>query len=248
MSRTTSRYKSGNLFFYDKISSEMILPVTGIFFEDDFLGPGSAAFPTAPTAGTFWGKKLVRTAGNPAVANQVAAPGGAALLSIDATAEKQDAVLYWLDDLGLDVSKGGGFELRFNFPVIPGANTQVVAGLMSSWIDGPDNNAAYLRAGFRANGAPLGETFDGTTRTSLSLGPAIVNANEAHVIHCSFLDTTNVLFSLDGNVMTTPSPQTKFAATSPTSVLQPYVAVYKAAGAGTASLAVDYFRAWGNRS
>ena len=66
--------------------------------------------------------------------------------------------------VGLDVTKGLNFEARVRLSVLPSAaGAQAVWGLGSVWVDGPNNNACFVRFGATANGAVLIQSYDGTT-------------------------------------------------------------------------------------
>ncbi len=234
-----------NFTFFDRVTTETILPLMPVLFEDDFVGPASKAFPIAPAAGTFWGKKLVSTLGAPSVSAQNNAGCGIVLLSIDATNEKQDAALYWLDYVGIDASKQGGMELLFSVPAVPGPGTEIVLGMQSAWVDGPDNATAYVRLALRGSGAVFFETWDGITRTSTPTGITLA-PGAWHRVKVSWYKPNTLLCWIDGTSVL-GNAQIGFAAVSPLSVMQPYCSCYKSAGVGTASLALDYFKAWSGR-
>jgi hypothetical protein len=239
---TASKRTGGILIFTETLNAETILPMAPVLFEDDFLGAAANAFPTVATAGTAWGKKLVQTAGAPSVGGVANGPGGQAKIALDATSEDQEAVLYFLDNLYLDTAAIAGCEFRFSCPTIPNGGVQAVLGLASTYNAGPDNNACYVRACLRGNGAILVETFDGTTRNSAATGITIATPTEWHSVRAEMLPG-QVAFWLDGfNALTL-----SYAPPEPLADLQPYFSLYKSAGTGSGVLAVDYVRMWGNR-
>ncbi len=242
---STSQFRSGVATFFDSASGETILPLSAIFFEDDFIGAAANAFPTAATAGTAWGKKLVETAGTPVVGAIANGPGGQVKILLDATSEDQEAVLYFLDNLSIDTSKIGGFEVRFQTPEIPTGNVQAVIGLQSAYVAGPDNNACYVRAGLRGNGAILAESYDGTTRNSVATGTTISTTTEWHTFRADWSNPAAIQFWLDGNNLEIGT--LSYAPTGSLAVLQPYLSLYKASGTGVGELAIDYVRVFANR-
>lgn len=240
---STSKFKAGVLTFSDAITDETIMPLNAVFFEDDFLGPASAAFPTAATAGTNWCKKLVQTAGTPVVGNVANYASGAAKLLLDSTSEEQEATLYWLDALGIDTSKAGGFEVSFFTPVIPTLLVQAAFGVQAAYVKGPDNNTVYARGGLRGGGNILFESKDGTTTNSVASSTTITTTTEKHVFRMDWNTPGFLTVWIDGNNVS--NNVLSFA--PPSTVLQPYLALYKASGAGVGQLGIDYFRTWTNR-
>jgi hypothetical protein len=242
---TTSKFKAGVLTYEDMATNETILPLASIFFEDDFVGAFGNAFPTAATAGSLWGKKLVQTAGVPAVGLIANGPAGQAKILLDATSEDQEAVLYFLDNLAFDTSKVGGFEVRLQTPVIPTGNVQAALGLASVYNAGPDTNAAYVRYGLRGNGAILAESFDGTTRNSKAVGVTIATTTEWHTLRMDWPGIGAANVWVDG--VNTASLALPFVPSGGLAVMQPYLSLFKASGTGIGTLAIDYFRTWANR-
>jgi hypothetical protein len=245
---TKSKYAAGVLTLYDGTTHERVLPVSPILFYQDFLGAGFESFPAAGSAapGADFVKKIVG-AGPPTVAGVSKAIGGQVACVLTATSEKQDAVLYWDDNLALDATKGLVFEARAQLSVLPSAaGVQAVWGVASNWIDGPDNNTAYLEFGATASGAILIRSFDGTTQNSIFSG-VTVQPTEWHVYRIDATVLTDVKFFIDG-VQVTAAGVINWAAAGTLAVLQPYLAAYKPSGAGLATLTLDFVRAWMNRS
>jgi hypothetical protein len=244
---TKSKFNAGRLEFMDSASHERVLPVAPNVFYLDFLGAGYKSFPAAGAAvqGAEFVKKIVG-AGPPTVAGVLNAIGGQVACTLTATSEKQDAVLYWDDDLGLDVTKGLVFESRALLSVTPSAaGVQAVWGVASAWIDGPSNNTCFLQFGATANGNVLILAFDGVTTTSIATG-VTVGTTDFHTYRIDATVLTDVKFFIDG-AQVSANGAVNFAATGTLAVLQPYLACYKAAGVGVATLTIDFVRAWMNR-
>jgi hypothetical protein len=244
---TRARYRSGVLTYYEDISWEQVLPLSPIVFYEDFLGQSYAAVPASGSAvdGCPFVKKIVG-AGPPTLAGVANAIGGQVALALAATSEKEDCVLYWGDNLGLDVTKGLVWESRALLSVTPSAaGVQAVWGIAGPWIDGPQNNTCYLEFSAQANGNVLVTAFDGVTTTSIASG-VTVGTTDWHQYRIDASNIADVAFFVDGNRVNAAN-SISFAAVDPLAVLQPYSAVYKTGGVGVAALVVDYIRAWMNR-
>lgn len=249
---TRSRYRTNVLTFFDDTNYESVLPLAPLFFADDFIGAGhSAGVPAAgsPVAGYPWVKKVVGAA-PPTVALVSNASGGQVQLTLLATSEKEDAALYWNDNLAIDVTKVASWEARAALSVPPSAaGVQVVFGLAAAWIDGPDNNVKYLEFGCTANNNLLVRSQDGTTQSSVAAslaGAAIALDTNFHTFRISAENPADIGFFYDGNRVNANGSIT-YVATGAGAILQPYLAVYKPSGVGLATLLVDKVDIWSNR-
>src|ERR1700738_5082238 len=192
---TRAKYINGIQTFFEDKTFETVMPMAPLQFADDFIGAGhSAGVPAAasPVAGYPWVKKIVGAA-PPTVALVANATGGQMQLALTATSELQDAVLYWNDNLAIDVTKGTVFEARAALSVPPSvAGVQVVLGLAAAWINGPDANVKYLEFGCTANNRLLVRSQDGATQNSI----AAANAGAAVALDTNFhifrIDASNV--------------------------------------------------------
>jgi hypothetical protein len=234
--------------FYDTNTSETLLQLRPMLFEDDFVGAGhTAGVPAAgsPVAGYPWVKKIVG-AGPPTVAIQANTGLGVMACSLTSTSEKEDAALYSADQLVWDATKGLIFEARVAFGTVPGSGVESVFGIQSAWIDGPDNASYYAQFQASASGAINMRTKDGVNTLSFATGVTLV-ANAYHLFRIDMSDVTNVIFQIDGVNVSRPG-QMSFAATGSNALLQPYLSIYKASGAGTGSLLIDMVQLASNRS
>jgi len=235
---------AGNLLgFFDDALYERLALLTPVKFEHDFVG-AVATIPTSASVGWPFIKKTVQSAGTPTVARVANASGGTVRLLVDATSEKQEATLYCGDELNFNAAAATAgllWECRAALHGVPAvAGMQVVMGLQSAWIDGPDNAAAYLRFGCSASGLVYAQAYDGVTVSSVSTGITLT-ADAFHVFRIEAFDATSVKFFIDGAGVALASA-IPFAATGSTAILQPYFSAYKASGAGAASLDVDVVR------
>src|SRR6185312_14707425 len=107
---------------------------------------------------------------------------------------------------------------------------EMVFGLQSAWIDGPDNASFYAQFQQSASGVVNFRTKDGVQ--TLSNGSTVTMVVDTfHIFRIDATDPTNVRFFIDGVEVSTPK-QMSFAATGANAVLQPYISVYKASGTG----------------
>jgi hypothetical protein len=250
---TRAKYRGPDQAFYDDATFETLAQMSALQFCEDFVGAGhGAGIPAAgsPVVGYPWVKKIVGAA-PPTVALVANAAGGQVALTLTSASQKQDAVLYWNDNLGLDVTKSAQFEARAAASVVPsGAGVQLVLGLAAAWIDGPDNNTFYLEFGCTASGALLCRSQDGVTQNSLPAaqigGAAITLDANFHIFRIACENLADIAFMLDGNRVNAVG-SIAFAATGANTILQPYLAVYKPSGTGVATLTVDKVDAFTDR-
>lgn len=249
---TRSKYRSGTETFYEDVNFETVLPMAPLVFGDDFIGAGhTAGIPAAgsPVAGYPWVKKIVG-AGPPTVALISNAAGGQVQNALVANSEKEDAVLYFNDNLSIDVTKGAVWEARLALTVPPSAaSVQAVWGLAAAWIDGPDNNTHYLEFGCTANGNLLCRSQDGTTQNSIAAsnaGVAVALDTNFHTFRIEATVPSDIAFYYDGNRVNTVG-SIGYVATGASAILQPYLAVYKPSGTGLATIVCDKVDAWANR-
>jgi len=231
---------------YDAATSETILRYSAVNLDEDFTGPGFSTLATSATAGCAWIKKTVQTGGTPSVGPVANAAGGVIRLSLDNTSEKQEATLYAADVLNWDMTKSAIFEARISNHVLPTTNVEIVFGLQSAWIDGPDNASYYAQFQQSASGVVNFRTKDGVNTLSNASAVTLV-ADAFHIFRIDARDVTNIRFFID-SVEVSASGQMTFAATGANAILQPYVSVYKPSGTGVGSVDVDMIQVGINRS
>ena len=233
--------------FYDQNTYETVARFQPCIVDEDFIGAGHSSIPAfgSPATGYPWVQKTVKTGGSPTVAVTANSAAGIVALALDATVEKQEATLYANDQKNWDVTKNLTFETRAAFAVLPTALVEMVFGLQSVWIDGPDNAAQYVRFQALASGLVNMQTKDGTNTFAASSGVTLA-AGAYRVFRIDAADVTNVRFFIDGTEVSATS-QFSFAATGASAVLQPYCSVYKASGTGLGTLAIDVIQASADR-
>lgn len=234
---------------FDGNTYELVHKFSPIRFVDDFLGAGGGASPPAVGSAVFsnpWVKKIVGAA-PPTVAGVANAAAGAMECTLTATSEKQDAALYFGDQLNFDPSKGLVVEFAARLTVLPSvAGVQCVWGIGAAWADGPDNIATYAQFEAGGNGEIFIRANDGIhSAYSLDTGLAVL-ATDFHLYRIDFTDPTNVQFFIDGKQ---PAVNAKGSVTCGASgvIWQPYMSAYKPSGTGVGTLRVGHVRVHQNR-
>jgi hypothetical protein len=239
--RVHARLNTGNQFeFYDTTTFEVVQVNAPLQFGDDFLGGGhTAGIPAAgaPVAGYPWVKKIVGAA-PPTVALVANGQFGQIAMALAATSEKEDAALYWNDNLSIDATKGAIWQARAQLSVLPSvAGVLATMGLHSPWIDGPNSAAEYVHFQANGNGNILMQAFDGTNTYSFATAVTVL-ATDWHIYRIDCSDVTDIKFFIDG-VQQNTTGQIKFGATGAAAILQAYNSMYKASGTGVGTLTLD---------
>jgi hypothetical protein len=230
-------------------------------FYDDFEGP-DIVIPAAGAAesGCKWVKKIVGAA-PPTVAGVANTANGIIACALTAADQKQDAALYWDDQLTLPLNSaavsgavGVGliFEARIRLAVLPTTETAVTAraiwGLAGAWAD---NAVSANRIIFSCEGAGDGlikvSTDDSTTDSGLITTATNVTAAQWATYRIDATDVTDIKFYIDNTRVASGTTFTMIGAPTASVVLQPYVSVMKTNKAGVATLYVDYVRVWHDR-
>jgi len=248
---TKGANRYGLAVFYDDATYEFSFVASPINFGDDFLGAGhTASLPTygSPVAGYPWVKKVVETAGAPSVAAVANGPGGQMALALTATSEAQEATLYQNDQKTWDSTKTLIYQARAQLAVLPSAaGVYAVFGLAAAWASGPLNIAEYIFFGCNGSGELFMYTYDGTTRNAVDTGIALtvgtfyqfrIEIDYGGVLH----------FYINGIEATTSLAPIVWGATGAGAILQLYQSVFKAAGAGVATLILDSVEIWSPRT
>jgi hypothetical protein len=232
---------------YDVQSQESTIRYNAIVLDEDFIGAGhTAGIPLAgaPVAGYPWVKKIVGAA--PTLAPVANAAYGVLACTLSATSEKEEATLYCNDNLTFNEATGCIFETYLAVQVLPTLLTEMVWGLQSAWVDGPDNAAFYMEFQIAAGGALNIRTKDGVNTLSAATGITLV-AGAFHTFRVDATDPTNVVFQMDGTTLQTVTGQFSFAATGANAILQPYISAYKASGLGLGTIYIDSVQVSNNR-
>lgn len=215
---------------------ETVSKLSNVRFDDDFL----------VAIASTWTSIDVSAAGNTTPAIVANAKNGIVRCTLDSTSEAQESGLTWGNQEPIVLAQDPIFEARFSMHVIP-----TLLGICGIGLAG-DKNAVLASVSpgifFRvaAGGVLQINTVDGThTNTAVTTGITLV-ADAFHVVRIDFTNPADVKFFVDGAAVATGTTFNVNATT--TAVLQPYVHIAKASGAGLGAIDVDYIRVWQNRS
>ena len=242
MGQTKSKWRGGQLAFYDGTTYETVLPLAPVLLEDDFLGTAinadiwtdldlNSATTTAPAASIF-------------------------KCEIGQMNENAAAGLYGRDDKPWNIDKGLIFEARLAVVTAPTLTTEIGLGMMNdSYGAGSqrfmlaDEVAKYAFFGlYTTSGAgliPIIRTDDGTADSGIISTGKTLTLGTYYTFKIDFTNSASVLFFIDGVQM---APATTFKMNTAANLLtQPWIMVYKASDATTAAAGefnLDYVRIW----
>jgi hypothetical protein len=244
---TKARYVNGILRYFESDTHETSGPVAPVSFYDDFLQP-SLVIPAVASleSGVDWAKKIVGAA-PPTVAGVANETNGIVRCALTADVQKQDAGLYFGDQLTLSAVQGLVFEARVKISTLPTLNAEAVWGVTSAWADGPD--AITYSAFFTADGSGevICESDDNATDQSATSGVTATNA-QWKIYRIDFSDVTSVKFYIDG-AQVAAGTTFPWAASAANSKVQPYLGLYKVGDdAGVGAIDIDYVRLFQKRA
>jgi len=243
---TKCHWRNNIQIFYDNAEFETVHANAPVFFKDDFVNAGNVVIPAAGSAenGMDWVQKDVAGGVLGGVAD---APGGYIQGALDSTSEKQEAGLYTNDQRNWDVTKGLVFEARILVPVIPTLVAEVIVGLIDDWTDGLPDSATYQLC-FNLDGAASIRCQMDDNVNDLDVDSGLDAATDGwRILQIDCSQEDNIKFRIDGNQVCSTTAF-NYAATGANAILQPYIGVYKASGAGLGTVKVDYVAMWQKRS
>lgn len=224
-----------------------------VVFQDDFLGSKLEKIIADENTVARWTDVIDDTMTSDwlLVAN---AANGVACASLAATDEAERGVLYWGDQLSLNINQGLIMEFRMAYSVLTtAAGGIIVAGLASA--DNATADTIATNLWFRLEGASaniLWESDDNSTNDDDNDTGVDAVAEVYHVFRIDCTTATAPKFYIDSVDVTTTATQTSAcamaAATATTARVQPYFAVEKASGASLGAIWLDYVRIWQARS
>jgi hypothetical protein len=240
MARTDCKYigPTGNQTFIEQSSFETVHAMAPVTFYDDFLG-------TALREDEIW--STVQVALNAAIAVVADAAGGQVSLGMDADNNAEDAVLYWGDQRGIDVSKQAVIEFRARVSVLPTLTAQFVLGLAGDHNLAKDSVAENAWFKFDGDGAALAESDDTTNDNDDVATGVTVLATEWHIYRIDFTDLADVKFYIDGARVAGDTTFDMSNLAGAELILQPYFSLDKGADTGVGTLLLDYVKLWSNR-
>ena len=242
MGSTKSKWKNGQLAFFDSSTHETVEPLAPMVFYDDFLG-------TVYNTDVWTALDL-----NSATLTVPAASVGAA--SIGAVNENAAAGIYGKDDKAWNLDKGFIFECRMAVAVAPTLTSEIGFGVMNDSYGAAsmrfmlaDEIAKYAFFGFYTTSGsglvPIIRTDDGTNASGIISTATTVVAGTHNVYRIDFTDPSDVKFYIDGVGVATGTTFNMSAGTN--LMVQAWMAVYKASDATTSAAGTvnwDYIRMW----
>lgn len=244
---TKARYRNGLEERFEGTTQETVsVPGAPVMFYDDFLGSG-VVVPAAgsPESGCDWVKKIVGAA-PPTLAGKADEVNGAIVCTLTVDDQKQNAEIYFNDELQFSVLQGLVFEARFKAAVLPTLLAEMVIGLVSAWADGLDAATYSVFVTLDGSGEIICEKDDNASDESATSGVTLTNADYAIVrIDCS--DPADIKFYVNG-ARVASGTTFDWAASAANSKVQPIIGCYKASGAGLGTLELDYVRVWQKRA
>lgn len=240
MGATKSKWRGGQLAFYDGTTYETVDPISPVVLYDDFLG--------TVVNTNKWTEVDVGDS-TKAIATS------ALTYHLHATGETEEAGIYASDDKAFNLDKGPIFECRLAVHVAPTIGGEFMIGVQndnystgSNRILNADETAIYAAFGFYATlGAgliPAIRTDDGTSASGIvSSGISAVTLDAYHVYRIDFTNAADVKFYIDGVGVAT---STTFNMSAGANVMvQPIVMAQKnGVDAGLGDFYLDYIRVW----
>lgn len=249
MGATNSKWRGGQLAFYDGSTQETIEPFAPIYVYDDFLGYDVAKtngqfFNLNSTTDSFW--TIAATGvGGPATVTKALSN---VTLHLEADDETEDAGIY-SNTLTFNIDNGPIFEARIDVAVLPTDAAEVHIGWQGEAHAADDQVAAAddidLHVFFVLDGSGdyVIYTDDGAAgghNTAIATGITAVPGTY-NILRIDCTNAADVKFYIDGAGVATG---TTFDLTNGTMTLMPNIMVTKASSAGLCDVKIDYVRLW----
>jgi len=247
MGATNSKWRGGQLAFFDGSTHETVEPFAPIYVYDDFIG-----YDVAKTDGQFFNLNSISDSFWTIAATGVGGPATVqkavsnVTLHLEADAETEDAGIY-SNTLSFNIDKGPIFEARIDVAVLPTDVAEVHIGWQGEAHAADDQVAAAddidLHIFFVLDGsgayviyADDGATDNDAIATGITAAPGTYN-----ILRIDCTDAADVKFYIDGVGVAT---STTFDLSDGTVTLMPNIMVTKAGGAGLCDVKIDYVRLW----
>jgi len=247
MGATNSKWRGGQLAFFDGSTHETVESFSPIYVYDDFLGYDVAKtngqyLNLNSTSDSFW--TIAATGGGGPATVQKALSN--VTLHLEADDETEDGGIY-SDTLIFNIDKGPIFEARIDVAVLPTEAAEVHIGFQGEAHVADDQVAAAddidLHIFFVLDGggdyviyADDGATDSDAIATGVTAVPGTYN-----ILRIDCTDAADVKFYIDGEGVATG---TTFDLSDGTMMMMPNVMVTKAGGVGVCDVKVDYIRVW----
>ena len=248
MGATKSKWRGGQLAFFDGTTYETVEPFSPIYIYDDFLGTA------APTDGQLLDWKYLGDDFWTVAATGVGGPSTVTkalsdlTLHLEADDETEDAGIY-CNTLAFNIDKGPIFEARVDVAVLPTLAAEMHIGFQGEAHVADDQVAAaddidlHIFFVLDGSGAITIYTDSGAAgghNTAIATGVTAVPGTY-NVLRIDCTSASDVKFYIDGVGVAT---STTFDLSNGTMTLMPNVMVTKAGSAGLGDLKIDYIRCW----
>ncbi len=247
MGATNSKWRGGQLAFFDGSTHETVEPFSPVYVYDDFLGYDVAKtdgqfFNLNSTSDSFW--TIAATGvGGPATVQKALSN---VTLHLEADDETEDAGIY-SNTLVFNIDNGPIFEARIDVAVLPTLEAEVHIGFQGEAHVADDQVAAaddidkHIFFVLDGSGAYVIYADDDTTdndavATGITAVPGTYN-----ILRIDCTDPTDVKFYIDGVGVATG---TTFNLSGGTLMMMPNIMVTKAGSAGLCDVKTDYVRVW----
>jgi hypothetical protein len=238
MGATKSKWRGGQLAFYDGTTYETVEPFAPVYLKDDFFG-------TALNT-DLWTEVETNNATKAIAASCL-------LYTLTNTDQVQDAGVYGITDNAWNIDKGLIFEARLAVTVLPTVTSEVQIGVQndafvsdSQRVAGADEVAKhclFVLNGATGTGATLVIYSDdaGVDNDAVATGITVV-AGVYHVYRMDFTNSADVKFYYDGTQVVSTS--TVKMDTTANLMVKPLLMAIKHGGAGLGAISIDYVRIW----
>lgn len=227
--------------FYNSATFETVHVNAPVWWKDDFLGVDGFLKSEGGSFG-IWGEPKIVGAAPPTVAVGADTYPGVVLCSLTADGQKQDAWMYMADNRQLNVTKDLNIEMRVKISTLPTLVAEACFGLGNDWADGPDTMTHSVWFTADGSGAITLESDDATTDKSAASGVTATAAQtKIYRIQCVPSGSNAYAeFYIDGVHVGGGSAYPLLG----TQMLQPFLGLYKASGAGLGVIEIDYVAVW----
>lgn len=179
-------YKNlGRLVFYDESTHGILDAFFPIRFEEHFMGFTFRKYTASENTTALW--TTVATNLNTAPALVADEPNGVIQITLDSDDNAEHGVVYWGDELTLDMANKLIFETRLTYHVLPLTGTEIVesvfglASANNTTLDSVATNA-WFKVISSANTALLYESDDGTTDDNDNDASTVLVADTLQVV------------------------------------------------------------------
>jgi len=232
---------TGHYAKWDNDTGEVLTTTFPCQFKDDFDGP-DLVIPAAAESGCKWRKTIVNSA---TVAKSANTSNGEIACVLDSTEEAQTGAIYQGDQKTWSVEQGLILETRIKVFVTPTLVAEAVFGLTAN-TGVPDSIGESIFFTVDGSTSIFCEKDDGSTDQTVDSDlTALTTQWKIYRIDCT--NTANIKFFID-NVQVATGTTFGFAATGASAILQPWLGLYKASGAGVGTILIDYVKLFQNRS